>query len=147
MKIYRHRTVVKAPLKKVVDFHHQSQALKKLSPPFMFVSLNKVESLAEGSVVDFKMWLGPVPIRWVAVHCNVTPDSGFSDYQDQGPFKSWLHHHQFNLLDDYRTEIVDEIHAEPSDDLFWGLVSRFMWLNMPILFSYRAWVMQRELGS
>jgi ligand-binding SRPBCC domain-containing protein len=70
----------------------------------------------------------------VAVHSEVTEQNGFVDTQTQGPFRSWRHHHQFRALDDNTTEVIDEIEAE-----YGNLISRFMWLNLPFLFGYRAW--------
>lgn len=133
MKQYKHQFIVNAPLMVVADFHQDSRALRQLSPPPIWVQFHEVEPLGEGSVADFTMWLGPLPIRWTAVHTQVTPH-GFSDTQKRGPFKSWTHRHRFQELDNGRTEVIDEIEAEPG-----SLLSHFMWLNLPVLFAYRGW--------
>lgn len=113
-------------------------ALKQLTPPPMFVRLNHIEPLAEGSRSDFTLWLGPIAIHWVAVHSDVTPQKGFTDTQLKGPFQTWVHRHSFKPVSDDMTEIIDEVEGQPSNHFFWGLASRFMWLTLPILFSYRA---------
>jgi ligand-binding SRPBCC domain-containing protein len=128
----------------VVAFHQDSTGLKELSPPLMFIRLKKAEPIAEGSVVDFRMWLGPIPIDWIAVHSDVT-ENGFTDTQVSGPFTSWTHRHTFHLLDSRMAEVVDEIQAKPGRGLYWGLVSRLMWLGLPVLFAYRARVLKRKL--
>lgn len=133
MEQYEHRFIVNAPLTAVSEFHRDSRALRLLTPPPVWVQFHNVEPLAEGSVADFTMWLGPLPVRWTAVHSQVTPH-GFSDSQKRGPFKRWTHRHSFRELGDGRTEVVDEIEAEPGN-----LISRFMWLTLPILFAYRGW--------
>ncbi len=117
----------------VSEFHGDSRALRLLTPPPIWVQFHQVEPLAEGSVADFTMWLGLLPVRWTAVHTQVTPH-GFIDSQKRGPFKRWIHRHSFRELDDGKTEVVDEIKAEPGN-----LVSRFMWLTLPVLFAYRGW--------
>ena len=94
---------------------------------------------------DFIMWFGCLHIRWVAVHSDVDPETGFTDTQTAGPFEAWVHRHSFNALEGNNTEIRDEIQAQPSRHLFWGLVSRVMWLNLPILFAYRAWRTRKAL--
>lgn len=147
MKAYSQRTVIQAPLERVIYFHHDKEALKKLSPPFMFIHIYRSEPLAEGSQVDFKMWLGPIPIRWVAVHKNVDSHTGFSDYQKEGPFKYWEHRHTFRAIDAQTSEVIDHVQVELSNNLFWGIVSRFMWINIPLLFAYRGWALRRELES
>lgn len=134
---YKHRFTVNAPLTVVAEFHRDSRALRLLTPPPVWVQFHSVEPLAEGSVADFTMWLGPLPVRWTAVHTQVTPH-GFSDTQKRGPFRAWQHRHSFRELGDGRTEVMDEVEAEPGN-----LISRFMWLNLPILFAYRGWQTRR----
>lgn len=145
MKTYSHQFQVNAPLESVLDFHRDARALKQLTPPPLFVSFNKVEPMAEGSLADFTMWFGPIPIRWVARHSDVDPQRGFTDEQIQGPFKVWVHRHSFQPVDGRRTLVIDRVQAEPGDHPFWGLVSRFMWVSLPILFAYRAWRTRRAV--
>lgn len=145
MKDFVSRFTVLAPLSKVAKFHSDPVALKRLTPPPVIVTFNEVEPLGEGSRADFTLWFGPIPIRWVAVHQNFNPQSGFVDVQESGPFLSWEHRHTFKPISENSTEIIDEIKAVPSQHFFWGLVSRFMWLSLPIMFSYRAWVTRRHV--
>jgi ligand-binding SRPBCC domain-containing protein len=142
MKRYSHRFQVQAPLARVAEFHRDTRALKHLTPPPLIVRFNELQSMAEGSIADFTMWFGPLPIRWVAVHSGVNPKTGFTDSQVRGPFETWVHRQNFEALDKNSTEIRDEI---PSQHPFWGLVSRMMWLNLPILFTYRAWRTRKAL--
>lgn len=145
MAKFRHRFYVKAPIELVAAFHSDTKALKLLTPPPIIVSFKQIEPLAENSVSNFNLWFGPIPVNWVAVHSHVHPLNGFTDTQVQGPFKKWVHRHAFNAVNSDRTEIIDEIDAQPGDGLIWGLVSRFMWLTLPVLFAYRAWRTRREL--
>lgn len=50
---------IRASLAAVADFHHDARALKRLTPPPIFVQLHRVEPLAEGSIVDFTLWFDP----------------------------------------------------------------------------------------
>lgn len=145
MRSYAHQFQVKASLQRVNEFHRNPAGLKLLTPPPMFISVKKAEPLQEGSVVDFVLWFGPIPIRWVAVHSEVNPEQGFIDIQQTGPFKLWKHSHRFKAGGGGKTEITDEIQAEFGEGFWYGLVSRFMWLNLPILFAYRTWKTRRIL--
>lgn len=133
MMHYRHSFVVNAPLAAVAEFHKDPRALRDLTPPPLTVQFNNVEPLAEGSVADFTMRAGPISIHWVARHSNVTEQHGFVDTQEQGPFRSWRHRHQFHAIDEQTTEVIDEIEAQ-----YGSVISRFMWINLPVLFAYRA---------
>lgn len=143
MKEFTHRFTVHAPLARVAEFHHDTRALKRLTPPPILVKFNRVEPLTEGSQADFTMWLGPVPVRWVAVHTDVNPRRGFVDTQAHGPFRAWQHRHTFVPIDANTTEVVDQVRAIPSSHPFWGPVSWFMWLTLPMLFAYRSQVTRR----
>lgn len=145
MKTFSHRFDVDAPLDQVVAFHKDARVLKQLTPPPVIVQIHQVEPLAEGSIAEFTMWAGPLPIRWQAVHSQVQPGQGFTDTQTRGPFKYWSHQHIFAALTPERTEIIDRVRAIPSNHLLWGLVSRLMWFSLPFLFSYRAWRTRQAL--
>jgi ligand-binding SRPBCC domain-containing protein len=129
----------------VAAFHSDSQALKKLTPPPIVMQPRRVEPLAEGSVSQFVLWLGPLPVRWTARHRQVGPD-GFVDEQEEGPFKGWVHHHQYEALTADQSLVTDEIEAELSGQPHRWLIGAGMWLGLPILFAYRAWRTRRELA-
>lgn len=143
MKDFINSFTVQAPLSSVAEFHSDTRALKRLTPPPVIVRFNSLEPLGEGSRADFTLWFGPLPIRWVAIHHEYNPLKGFVDVQESGPFEFWEHRHSFKPISDNCTEIIDEIKASPSQHPFWSLVGRFMWLNLPIMFAYRAWVTRR----
>jgi len=147
MRHFRHAFMVEAGLEAVAQFHQDTRALKKLTPPPVFAQLHQVQPLAEGSLAEFTMWMGPFPVRWLARHENVDPQKGFTDVQERGPFKSWRHIHTFRSLDENRSEVQDEIFAEPGLGFYNGLVSRLMWLNLPILFAYRGWATRRNIPT
>ncbi len=113
--------------------------IKKLTP-LLIVQFHEAQPLGEGSRVELTMWAGPVPIRWLAIHENVRLPSGFTDRQEIGPFKAWRHHHKLREVDSKTTEVIDEVSAE-----FGGLVSRLIWLGLPLIFAYRAWITRRLL--
>jgi len=146
MNYFLHRTLVEVPLEKIISFHQSQQAFEQLSLPIMFVRLIQAEPVANGSILNFRMWLGPVPINWVAVHSHVS-QTGFTDSQRAGPFEYWTHRHTFRPIDSQATEIIDEIKAEPGRGLLSGLVSRLMWFGLPLLFSYRGWIIRKKLES
>ena len=138
MRSFQYEFLVDAPIVRVAEFHGSTQALKLLTPPPMFVKFNHIEPLGEGSRSDFTLWLGPIPIRWVAVHSDVNPEIGFTDTQVEGLFQTWVHRHTFQRLSHDKTRIIDQIEGQPSNHILWGIVSRIMWFTLPILFSYRA---------
>lgn len=148
MPVFDYRFTVAAPLAAVRDFHRDTSALKRLTPPPTFVQLHSIEPLAEGSVSRFTLWVGPLPLRWKAVHRGVT-DRGFTDVQAEGPAAKWEHTHSFVPVDDRTTEIREHIEYEHKRG-FWGVVTRILFSkpNLVLMFTYRMlvtrWFLRRS---
>jgi ligand-binding SRPBCC domain-containing protein len=145
MKKFTHLTRVSAPLEAVAAFHKDSQALRLLTPPPVFVQFHQVQPVKEGSVADFTLWFGPLPVRWVAIHSQVEKLHGFTDMQIRGPFDSWVHKHSFSVVEGGNTLITDEIQASLNKHPFWWVFGQLMWLTLPILFTYRGWAVRKFL--
>ena len=140
MSVFDFSFTVDAPLSAVRDFHRDTSALKRLTPPPTFVRLISIEPLAEGSVSKFVLWVGPLPLRWTAVHRDVS-DRGFTDVQAAGPAAAWAHTHTFTPLSDGRTRIDEHIEYAHKKGL-WGIVTRLLFSkpNLWLMFSYRRFV-------
>jgi ligand-binding SRPBCC domain-containing protein len=145
IKRFNHHFTVNASFDLVTDFHKDPRTLKILTPPPMVVTFNDPGSSSNEAIADFNIWFGPLPIRWVAVISEDETIPGFVDRQVEGPFEFWEHKHTFRKIDPHKTQVVDEIRARPGKLSLNGLISRFMWLTLPMLFAYRAWRTCREL--
>lgn len=78
-------------------YHDSPGALQRLIPPWESVTVESSDhSLTPGSTVVLKMKVGPIPLRWVAVHGDYDPPSRFEDVQKSGPFAHWHHKHLFS---------------------------------------------------
>ncbi|MDO7682896.1 MAG: hypothetical protein MUQ52_10465, partial [Pirellulales bacterium] len=143
MPVFDFSFEVDAPLVVVQEFHHGTSALKQLTPPPTIVQIQSVEPLAEGSISRFTLWVGPLPLRWTAIHKNVS-DNGFTDVQQSGPAKKWEHTHTFTEVDATHTRINEHIEYEHKRGL-WGIVTRilFSYPNLYFMFCYRRWITKR----
>jgi ligand-binding SRPBCC domain-containing protein len=136
---------VQAPLARVADFHRQAASLKAITPPLIPMQLHRApEQMADGDEMEFAMWLGPLPVRWLARVEDVS-DEGFLDRQLRGPFAQWAHRHTFVRVDEGTTEVIDEVKARLKPHLLWGPVGLAMWLGLPLLFAFRGWQTRRLL--
>lgn len=148
MPVFDFSFTVGAALARVAGFHHDTRALKQLTPPPIFVQIHRLEPLGNGSVSEFTLWFGPLPIHWVAVHSNVDPRRGFTDTQQQGPLKQWAHTHTFSAISPTETRISEHIEYEHFPG--WrGLLSRLLFptIGLTLLFHYRKWVTRRAVES
>ncbi|HEY5669941.1 MAG TPA: hypothetical protein VIS10_08060 [Anaerolineales bacterium] len=147
MRRYRHTFTVKANKQAVADFHSHSSSMASITPPPVIVQMHKApENLGENSEMEFTLWLGFLPIRWLASIEDISP-TGFTDRQIRGPFKEWSHRHTYIPIDEKHTEIIDEISYSFKEDLYWGLIGWGMATSLPLLFAYRAWKTRRILKS
>jgi ligand-binding SRPBCC domain-containing protein len=145
---YIHRFRVQAPLSDVDAFHRRSASMAAITPPPIIVRIHSApQLLQDGDQMDFTMWLGPLPIRWLA-QIEANGESGFIDRQQEGPFAEWVHRHAFIAVDDKSTEVVDEVFVSLHEaSRFWQLIGFSMWMSLPLLFAYRAWKTRRILES
>jgi ligand-binding SRPBCC domain-containing protein len=67
MMMYRHSFHVQAPLTAVADFHTQSTSMGAITPLPIVVQVHHAPArLESGDKMDFTLWLGPLPVRWLA---------------------------------------------------------------------------------
>ena len=79
---------VRSPLAIVRDFHAHSASLVALTPPVMPMRLEHAPPvLQSGDTMTFRIWLGPLPVRWTARIEDADP-AGFTDRQLAGPFRN-----------------------------------------------------------
>ena len=144
MPVFDYSFTVEAPLARVRDFHRDTSALRLLTPPPTLVRIHSVEPMAEGSVSRFTLWVGPLPLRWTAVHRNVS-DRGFTDVQAEGPAATWEHTHTFTPLSEGVTRIDEHIEYSHKPG-FWGVVTRLLFSrpNLLFMFAYRRFVTRRH---
>ena len=142
---YRRTFQLQAPLAEVAHFHTAASSLKAITPPLIPMQLHRApEQMGDGDEMAFTMWLGPLPVRWVARVEDVST-AGFLDRQVRGPFAAWTHRHRFVALDEDTTEVVDEVEARLKVHPLWSAVGLAMWVGLPLLFVYRAWKTRRLL--
>jgi ligand-binding SRPBCC domain-containing protein len=142
---YQHHFLVKASLAKVAEFHRHSASMAAITPPPIIVRVHHApEILAEGDEMDFTMWLGPLPLRWLA-RVEATSEAGFTDRQIKGPFAKWVHRHKFIPVDDKTTDVHDQIEIQLRTHPIWFPVGLGMWLGLPLLFAFREWKTKRIL--
>lgn len=137
MPVFDSEFTVEAPIATVREFHASTDALRLLSPPGSRVRVHDGGPLAEGLIVRFTMWLGPLPVHWVALHENVGPD-GFVDVMVEGPMASWRHTHRFVATGEATAEVHDHIEYEHPPGLA-GVRTRILFGRpaLGVLFAHR----------
>ena len=144
--IYFHRSVlIHAPVAVVWAFHERPDVLQLLTPPWQPVQVVRREGgLGVGAETEFRLFVGPLPLRWLARHIACEPERLFVDEQVEGPFDSWQHRHEFTP-EGQHTRLTDAIAC--SLPAGWVLDNVLGWAieaQLAQLFRYRHEVTQRQ---
>lgn len=133
----------------VFRFHESPGALEHLIPPWEKMEIvESAGSLEPGSRVVLRGWIGPFPIRWVAIHTEYAPPHLFVDRQESGPFAKWYHRHCFQDDGHGGTIMRDEVDYAPP----LGWIGRWLggWLirkKLERMFVYRHETTRRLIES
>jgi ligand-binding SRPBCC domain-containing protein len=102
------RQFIAKPLKEVFPFFSDAMNLEKLTPPWLsFTVLGKPGAVHEGMLIDYKLKVHGLPVRWQTRIESYAPPHRFVDTQLRGPYALWHHTHLFHevaggtLMEDY----------------------------------------------
>jgi ligand-binding SRPBCC domain-containing protein len=103
-------SVIQAPASSVFAFHERTDAFERLQPPWQKHRLiQPPASLAVGTRVVLEVKVGPFWQTIEAEHVAYEPGRMFADRMVRGPFRSWLHRHSVEPIDDGSCRLVDDI--------------------------------------
>ncbi|NEP17620.1 MAG: SRPBCC family protein [Leptolyngbya sp. SIO4C1] len=146
MQTFQYSSLIDAPAETVWAFHERADILDILTPPWQPVEVLRREGgLGPGAISEFRLWLGPLPLTWLARHTDeYEPYRLFTDIQVEGPLDSWTHRHRFMPEAD-KTRLIDDItFALPAEWISAPLIASFVKQRLHDMFAYRHQVTQRE---
>jgi hypothetical protein len=84
----------------VFTFFSNEKNLELITPPYLhFRVLQKsTDEIKTGTLIDYKLKLHGVPLKWRTEILDFKPDEYFVDTQLNGPYKLWHHTHEFTDL-------------------------------------------------
>ncbi len=95
-------------------WHERPGAFERLTPPWERVTvLERSGGIRDGARTVVRVRVGPVPLRWVAVHRDYVAGRRFVDEQIEGPFSHWIHEHRFEPAGPDATRYTDRIEFGP----------------------------------
>jgi ligand-binding SRPBCC domain-containing protein len=131
--------VVPVDVEKAFSFFADAWNLEAITPPWLrFRILEAPRTLERGSLLDYRLRLFGLPIRWRTEIVEWRPPFLFTDVQLAGPYRRWEHTHRLRRVDG-GTEIYDHVvyrlPYEPLAALLAPVTVR-SWLTA--IFDYRA---------
>ena len=123
--------------------------LERITPPFMnfrIITPLPVE-IVEGALIDYRIKLFGVPMKWRTRIETWRPNEHFVDLQLRGPYRLWRHLHEFSDQDG-GTRMRDVVDYElPLGPLASPVHPLFVRPLIERIFAYRREVIEREFPA
>lgn len=123
MPVLHREQFIAKPLREVFAFFERPENLARITPPWMsFVTLTPSPvRMAEGSQIDYAIRLLGFRVRWTSVITAYEPPHRFEDKQLKGPYKSWVHRHEF-MEKEGGTLVIDHVAYDVGYGIFGWLI-------------------------
>jgi ligand-binding SRPBCC domain-containing protein len=151
MRVYvldRTQQVEMSP-ERAFDFYGDALNLEPLTPPWLHfeVTTPMPIEMAAGTLLDYRLRLHGVPIRWRTRIESWEPPTGFLDTQVRGPYKLWEHTHSFEPLGDGAAALIrDRVrYAIPFGPLGALAHALFVRRDLERIFDYRQQAVAERL--
>ena len=152
MKIYRleRDQVVPRPIEETFAFFADAANLEAITPPwlrFRVMTPNRIE-MRPGTLIEYRLRLHGIPVRWVTRIVEWEPGRCFVDEQVRGPYRLWHHVHAFEEDGERATIVRDCVRYR----LPFGLAGEaahllFVRRDLTRIFEFRRAAVERLLGA
>jgi len=143
------RQWVPRPPEALFGFFADACNLEQITPPFLNFRVLDMSTpyVGRGTVICYRLKLHGIPLRWRTVIDRWEPPAGFTDRQEAGPFKLWVHDHEF-IPRGGGTLIVDHVRFRTP---FHGLLETPLlgWIRRDLerIFTYRQGAIEQHFGA
>ena len=138
------------PPEEVFPFFAEARNLEAITPPFLrFEVLTPAPiEMRVGALIDYRLRLRGVPIRWRTRITAWEPNRRFVDEQLRGPYRLWHHDHTFEA-ERGGTRCHDHVtYAPPGGPILGSLVNRLVVRrDVERIFAYRQTRLNELLGT
>lgn len=88
-------------IEEIFAFFCDAQNLESITPPWLkFEVLTPAPiELGEGALIDYRLRVRGIPLRWQSKITHWDPPHSFVDEQLRGPYRLWIHTHTFEERD------------------------------------------------
>lgn len=144
-----HDQLVPQPLEQVFAFFSRAENLEEITPEWLKFQVMSVapEPIRNGSLIEYRLKLHGLPLRWTSQIVEWDSPHKFVDLQLQGPYKLWRHTHLF-IAEGGNTRICDEVlYSLPLGPL--GRIAHTLFVRRDVerIFAFRASAVRARFGQ
>ena len=147
--VFRAEQRIDRPLSSVFEFFARASNLERITPPWLSFSILGIEpnDVTTGTVIPYRLRLHGIPLIWVSQIEMFEPGRVFVDRQLIGPYKQWVHRHEFEADGDH-TIVRDVVRYELPLGIL-GDIARMLFVNRDVqrIFDHRHEAIERLLRS
>jgi ligand-binding SRPBCC domain-containing protein len=124
-------------IEEVFRFFSDPKNLGEITPPWLCFRMTScsTESIREGTLIDYKLRIRGMPVRWRTLISAWEPPHRFVDEQVIGPYRKWIHEHRFEDRGS-ETHATDVVHYSVVGG---ALINRFLVRpDVERIFEYRT---------
>ncbi len=116
-----------ATVSAVFEFFSNAANLNEITPPWLhFRIINAGAILMKpGALIDYRLKIHGIPVSWQSGIETWKPPHLFIDTQRKGPYRKWIHTHQFEESDN-GTLVKDKVEYALHGWIFESLVDRIL---------------------
>ncbi|MFG0327240.1 MAG: SRPBCC family protein [Phycisphaerales bacterium JB037] len=111
-RVLRCEQILATPVDELFPFFADARNLQAITPDFLdfrVVTEGDIE-MKPGTIIDYRLRVRLLPIRWRTEITVWEPNRRFVDVQRRGPYRLWHHEHTFEPRPDGSTRCLDVVH-------------------------------------
>lgn len=137
------------PREELFKFFADATNLEKITPSLLGFKVITPTPIAmgPGTLIDYKLKVRGVPIRWRTLIATWDPPNRFTDEQLKGPYKRWHHTHSFTD-EAGGTRCNDVVEYAPPGGPLAPLINKLVvQRDVEKIFAYRAKILAEMFGE
>ena len=144
MAIFQTEILIRQDAERVFSFFSNAQNLNEITPGWLHFSIATpmpVE-MKKGTMLEYHLKIRGISVSWLTEITEWEPPYHFVDVQRKGPYRRWIHRHEFQAVPD-GTLVKDNVDYAVPGWIFGRWIDHFfVYPDIRRIFDYRSLKLQ-----